>query len=239
MRECGETNCELAKCPFGVNLGIKCPCDSYTDRRTDGPSCYSEGPGLETWDLLHCAFCQHVATTVQLVQLSPVHIFLSLSPRELSDRNRSIPFLIASGYRRPSQYRQATDVASRILQLQTHWIGVSFGLGRALHRTTIVRLNAELRSGSPAQFGTQYVLVCTVAIHRNLIGRSMTAVAPVSSPSSILPQASSRAFFWQGRIRRVSKTLCDFSYFFSKSRISQDLNQGLSVPETHGGGSFV
>ena len=47
MRDCGETNCQLAKCPFGVNLGIKCPCDtsSYTDRRPDGPSCYSEGPG--------------------------------------------------------------------------------------------------------------------------------------------------------------------------------------------------
>ena len=56
-----------------------------------------------------------------------MHIFLSLSPRELNDRNRSIPFRIASGYRRPSQYRQATGVAGRILELQTHWIGVLCG----------------------------------------------------------------------------------------------------------------
>ena len=36
MREFGETNCELAKCPFGVNVGINCPCASYTDCRTAG-----------------------------------------------------------------------------------------------------------------------------------------------------------------------------------------------------------
>lgn len=76
--ECGETNCELAKCPFGVNLRINCPCASCTDCRTDGPSWCYEGPGLEAWDLLHCAVWQHVATTFQLSTLSCAHFAFSV-----------------------------------------------------------------------------------------------------------------------------------------------------------------